>query len=144
GTRARFLTDLPREEMPSVYRAADLFALCSPKETLGTAFLEALASGVPCLGNRFPVIEWVIGDGGRTLGVEEPGALAAAIPQFLNPALRAEVGANARRHALERFSKTVVIDQQIQMYREVLADDGRRPGVLTKRDDVDRQEPIAR
>ena len=37
-------------DMPSVYRSADVFTLCSDKsEAFGIVYLEALASGLPCV-----------------------------------------------------------------------------------------------
>jgi glycosyltransferase involved in cell wall biosynthesis len=39
----------PRDLMPSVYRAADVFALASQREGFGLAIVEALGAGLPCV-----------------------------------------------------------------------------------------------
>ncbi len=48
GKRRFFHTTADRNEIPQYYRSADLFALCSESsEAFGTAYLEALATGLP-------------------------------------------------------------------------------------------------
>ena len=46
----RFLGKVPREDLPDVYRSADLFALPSTGEGFGIAFLEAMGCGTPAIG----------------------------------------------------------------------------------------------
>jgi glycosyltransferase involved in cell wall biosynthesis len=120
GARLHVLVDEPAERMPDVYRAADLFVLCSLREMLANASLEALASGVPCLMHRDPVAAWAIGDGGLLLDMTAAGALAAAIAAAAQPEMRRALAACARAHAVSRFSKASVIDQQLAMYEAVL------------------------
>ena len=120
GARAVFLVDASHEQMPDIYRAADLFVLCSLKEMLGSAFLEALATGVPCLGSTHPVTRWVIGEGGESVDMERLGALADAIASYRNPARRISAGERARMRAISGFSTEVVLAQQVAMYGEVL------------------------
>lgn len=123
GDRATFLVDYPREQMPDVYRAADLFVLCSFKEMLANATLEALASGLPCVMHRHPVAEWAIGEGGDTVDMEAPGPLASLIGTYRDASRRAAASVRARQQAAQRFATDVVMAQQMAMYREVL--DGR-------------------
>jgi glycosyltransferase involved in cell wall biosynthesis len=47
GSRVRFLPDLPRDAMPVLYQAADVFVLPSLSEMFGTVLIEAAASGLP-------------------------------------------------------------------------------------------------
>ena len=121
GSRAVFLVDAPREQMPDLYRAANLFVLCSLKEMLANALLEALASGLPCLMHREPVAQWAIGAGGVTIDMTAPGELAATVTAYLNDSLRRQAAAEARRKALACFATDVVLEQQVAMYRNVLA-----------------------
>ncbi|MCP4309319.1 MAG: glycosyltransferase family 4 protein [bacterium] len=46
----RFLRKVPREHLPDLYRAADLFALPSTREGFGIAFLESMSCGTPAIG----------------------------------------------------------------------------------------------
>jgi glycosyltransferase involved in cell wall biosynthesis len=124
GDRVRFLVNHPSERMPELYRLADLFVLCSLKEMLGTALLEACASQVPCLVHRHPVMEWVIGPGGEALDMTQEGALASALGRLLRePARRQELGAQARTYCVETFSSERVVSQYLDYYHFVLTHD---------------------
>ena len=120
GGRVVFLVDHPRERMPQLYRMADVFVLCSLKEMLANASLEALASGLPCLMHREPVAEWVIGAGGWTLDMTAEGALAGAIARLQDQPARRRAAEAARQQARKQFAKDVVLEQQVAMYREAL------------------------
>lgn len=48
--QVKFLGKVPREHLPDLYRASDLFALPSTGEGFGIAFLEAMACGTPAIG----------------------------------------------------------------------------------------------
>jgi 1,2-diacylglycerol 3-alpha-glucosyltransferase len=120
GERVRFLVRFPRARMPDLYRAADVFTLCSLKEMMPIALIEAAASGLPCLVNRHPVMEWMIGPGGRAIDMSQPEALATALANVLQDlALREMLGQAARRHCLAGFAKDVVLDRIIRYYHFV-------------------------
>src|SRR5262245_23408426 len=83
GDRVRFLIRFPRPRMPELYRTADVFALCSLFEMMPIALIEATASGLPCVVNRHPVMQWMTGPGGTWIDMAEPGGLAAALGRLL-------------------------------------------------------------
>ena len=120
GDRLHVLENLPYGEMPRLYGSADVFVLCAHEEIFGIAFLEAMATGVPCIGHTFPVTEWILGDGGTCVDMLEPGALAAELGRYAQDSFRAERGAEARRRAENMFSWEAVYPRMIEMYREVV------------------------
>jgi glycosyltransferase involved in cell wall biosynthesis len=109
-----------RSLMPTLYRAADVFALASFHEMMPIAILEAMASGVPVACNDTPVMSWMVGDGGCPTDITQPGALARQIELLCDLDLRRMRGENARRRAISVFSAEAVIPQMLRMYRVVL------------------------
>ena len=90
GDRVRFLPNYPRERMSELYQAADLFVLCSLKEMMPIALLEATASGLPSLVNRHPVVEWMVGGGGAAIEMGSDGVLRDALAGQLSDRSRLE------------------------------------------------------
>ena len=67
----RFVGHVPDEDLPALYRAADVFVMPSTGEGFGIVFLQAFASGVPVIGGA--------GDGSRgPLTDGEDGALVSS------------------------------------------------------------------
>jgi glycosyltransferase involved in cell wall biosynthesis len=122
--RIRFLLDCPRADMPAFYAALDAFVLPSLFEMMPIAVLEALASGLPVLANRHPVLEWMVGPGGACVDMTADGGLAGALA-VLAPGWVAERGGAARGHALRLFARDVVIGEYEGYYRRVLGRDQR-------------------
>ena len=107
--RVRFIGYVPMEDLPDLYRAADLFAMPSTGEGFGFVFLEAMACGTPAIGVAVAGARDALGDG--TLGwapLPEDFAttLAAAIDapppnrEALAAAVRERFGAAAFRDTL--------------------------------------------
>lgn len=75
----RFLGHVPYDEMPAVYRSADLLLLPSRAEGFPRTVLEALASDVPVVVSDLPQVRPVVlGGGGRTAPVGDATAFAEA------------------------------------------------------------------
>jgi glycosyltransferase involved in cell wall biosynthesis len=128
GERVRFLVRFPRERMPELYRAADLFVLGSLKEMMPIALLEATASGLPCVINAHPVMQWMIGPGGRAIDMAAEGVLAAELEKLLSNAQeRRELGRLARQHCEGTFSRDRVVDQILAYYDFVMHHDQKAP-----------------
>jgi phosphatidylinositol alpha-1,6-mannosyltransferase len=86
--QVRFLGMVPLEDLPDLYRAADLFALPSTGEGFGIVFLEAMASGTPAIGLAVGGASDALGDG--DLGV-------CPRPEEFDDALLAMLAARPRR-----------------------------------------------
>jgi len=59
--RYKIMTDCSRAQMPDLLRSMDVFVLTSLFEMMPIALLEALATGLPCVVNAHPVLEWMTG-----------------------------------------------------------------------------------
>lgn len=118
GERVRFLVRFPRTRMAELYRSANLFTICSLKEMMPIALLEATASGLPCVVNTHPVMEWMIGPGGKAIDMNGAGNLAATLAEMLRGSLR-ELGKAARQHCLANFAKDPVLDRILNYYEQI-------------------------
>ncbi len=126
GDRVRFLVRFPRSRMAELYRLADLFVLASLKEMMPIALLEAAASGLPCVINQHPVMQWMIGPGGVAIDMSQPGALAAELESLVSDRSgRQNLGRLAREHCQANFGKDRVVDQILAYYERVLASSNR-------------------
>ncbi len=124
GDRVRFLVRFPRPRMANLYRTADVFTLGSLKEMMPIALLEATASGLPCIVNQHPVMQWMIGPGGITADLDHENRWADTMALLLkNQQRREELGQLARAHCLQNFSRDRVIDRILQYYDFVLKHD---------------------
>jgi 1,2-diacylglycerol 3-alpha-glucosyltransferase len=132
GDHARILVGLPRERMPELYRSADIFVLASLMEMMPIALLEAMASGLPCLVHQHPILEWITGAGGAPTDMSQPASLARGLVALLeNAPHRYELGALARQHSVDNFSRARVVDQIVTYYECALKHDTAR--MLTDR-----------
>ena len=121
GERVKFLIRFPRARIADLYRSADVFVLGSLKEMMPIALLEATASGLPCVVNRHPVLQWMIGPGGSTIDMAASGALAGELGRLLEDApARERLSHLAREHCLAQFSGDAVVDQILAYYRQVV------------------------
>lgn len=122
GPRVRFLPDLPRERMAALYRAADLFTLPSLHEMFGIVLIEALASGLPVLCHDTPAFRGIVGPGGLFRDIAADDALAAALVEAFDPALRRTLAAAGRAHVEASYAEAPVIRDVLAMYAAVLAE----------------------
>jgi 1,2-diacylglycerol 3-alpha-glucosyltransferase len=117
GSRVKFLVRIPSDQMPTVYRAADIFTLCSLQEMMPIALLEAMASGLPCITHPFPVAQWMKGAGGEDVDMTSRGALALAWEHMVTDRdMRLRLGQAARRHCEDQFATDRVVDQILDYY----------------------------
>lgn len=105
-----------RAAMDRAYREATVFCVPTRFEPFGTAFVEAMTYGLPCVGPRAWAVPEIIahGETGLLVPPEDPQALAAALLTLLrDPARARAMGEAGRRRALERFTWTAAIDRML-------------------------------
>ena len=124
--RVVFTGGVPGEELPALYRAADVCVLpsISRLEAFGLVGLEAMASERPVVLSNIPGVREVLEDGkeGLLAGPADPEALAAKINTLLDdPTLRATMGVQGRERVLKHFTWDVVGAQFRRIYERLAA-----------------------
>ncbi|MCA9398645.1 MAG: glycosyltransferase family 4 protein [Candidatus Omnitrophica bacterium] len=119
GAKVVFLSDFPHERIQEVYAMADIFALCSLKDMMPIALLEALSSGLPAVVHQYPVEAWMVGEGGDVIDMSEEGKLAQTITKYLDESYKKDKSQKARAHAEKNFAKDVIMKQIYKMYELV-------------------------
>ncbi|MCX8007102.1 MAG: glycosyltransferase [Coriobacteriia bacterium] len=126
GQRVTIREPLPRRDLAAHYRAADVFCLPSVarSEAFGLVQLEAMASGTPVVSTRLTTgVPFVNQDGtsGLTVPPGDVGALADALRTLVgDQELRERLGAQARARVLSEFTRDLMVDRTLAVYREVL------------------------
>ena len=123
GDRVRFMVDRPRDDMPTIYRAADIFTITSLYETGSIAVIEAAATGLPIVCHDEPNFHALGGPSNRYVNMTQPAALAAALRVLASsPAQRVDIGRQSRAYAEATFSETAVIGRILDIYRAMMAE----------------------
>lgn len=101
------IMDAKNEDMPKIYRSADLFTLPSwDREAFGIVYLEALASGLGVVAPDDSSRREIIGDAGLFANVEDIAAYANVIRNALNIDWE-----DRPRKQAEKFSWEIISDQ---------------------------------
>jgi glycosyltransferase involved in cell wall biosynthesis len=119
-----------RQDVPRLLKAFDVFALSSDTEGLPMVLPEAMATCLPVVSTRVGGIGEVI-DEGRTGYLvargDEEGLRERLRVLFENRARAFELGQQARKVALARFSSTEMTAAYLRLYSQVLAERQRVP-----------------
>jgi len=78
----RFLGFVSDEDMPSLYRGAEVFVFPSMYEGFGLPLVEAMACGVPMVASDAPPAPELVGDAALLVPPLEPEAFAGAIARL--------------------------------------------------------------
>jgi glycosyltransferase involved in cell wall biosynthesis len=109
--------------MAAVLRQASIVCLPSYREGLPKALLEAAASGRAIVATDVPGCREVVRhrDNGLLVPVRDSAALSRALRQLLeDAALREQMGARGRALAEAEFSLERVVEETLDVYRELL------------------------
>jgi glycosyltransferase involved in cell wall biosynthesis len=131
GGTVTFTGRLNNEEMPSLYRSADIVVNPSLVDNMPVSILEAMASGVPVVSTRIGGIPFIIQDGSTGLLVpsREPSAIANAVTRLIRDPALARRLADTALNAVQQYSWERVRDRLLKIYGSVL---GTTSAVFTK------------
>jgi glycosyltransferase involved in cell wall biosynthesis len=127
--RVHFPGGVAHDELPDLFRAADVFVLPAVHDPAGNVdglpnvILEAMASGLPVVASAISGIPLAVVDGETGLLVPEgdPVALAGALGRLAaDPGLAREMGARGRERAVAELTWDAVAERYRRAYREVL------------------------
>jgi D-inositol-3-phosphate glycosyltransferase len=122
--RVRFLPPQTGDDLPALYRAADLVAVPSYNESFGLVALEAQACGTPVLAAAVGGLVTAVRDGvsGVLIDGHDPvdwaRTLASLLPERRR---RAALARGAERHARD-FSWTRTVSGLLAVYGEAIAE----------------------
>ncbi len=108
--QVRFLGKVPDEDLPDLYRAADLFVLPSTGEGFGIVYLESMACGTPVLGLNMGGVADALGDGELGTLIAPDADLAPVLQQLIDapaPDMPLLVDAVRKRFDMKAFRTRV-------------------------------------
>jgi glycosyltransferase involved in cell wall biosynthesis len=124
--RVRFVGAVPHADVARYLRLAEVFARPSLSEGLGTAFLEAMACGLPVVGTRTGGIPDFLIDGRTGLFCDpaRPDTIARTIVRLLRDgALAGELGRAGRTLVSDRYRWEAVAAQIGALYDRLVGED---------------------
>ncbi len=120
--RIRFLGARPHAEMPALLSSAELAVIPSLMEATSVAALEAMACELPVAASNVGGLpEIVDGEVGGLFEPGDPASLARTVVELLSSGDFAQMGAQARRRVVERWSNDRLVDRHVRVYEELLA-----------------------
>ena len=104
--------------------ALDIVVHPAEMEGLGVSLLQASAAAVPIVASRAGGLPEAVSDGVSGLLVtpgDVPGLVEALRRLLVDPALRRRLGEAGRRRILSGFTVETMVEGNIAVYREILA-----------------------
>ena len=116
----RLTGPLPDEDIPSLYRLADVVAMPSLREGFGLVVLEGLASGAPVVASCIaPFTEYLGGDDVSWADPFDVDSIAAALRHALSTRDPRRIARSASRLA-QRFSWRASAEHHVALYRAAI------------------------
>ncbi len=109
----------PFEQMPDLYRSADVFLHTKIEESFGNVYIEALSSGIPIVAHDDEVTRWILGNHAHLVDSTSAELLAAEIQKALPVSRGYDADAVAWAH--KRYAWAEVANQYEKFFEDTLA-----------------------
>ncbi len=117
-----FLGNVPRSDLPSLLRTAEVFCHPATWDNVPFAPLEAMACGLATVVSASGGLPEIVGNAGIVHQVGDDAELSAILINLLsNPSMRENLGKAARARVLERFTWQAMCDSYIELYDSLTA-----------------------
>jgi len=119
----RILGPLSQDALIEWYRKSDIVVVPSMLyESFSYTCAQAMAAGLPVIASQIGGIPETLGDCGVLVPVADSRSLAAALCELIQrPELRQDLGRNALCRAQQYFDSSIVAQQTVAAYRQILA-----------------------
>jgi glycosyltransferase involved in cell wall biosynthesis len=109
---------IPFNQLMSKLAEMDVFLHTSREESFGMVIVEAMAMGIPVVaGINSGGPEWILKDGGGLLvNINSVDDVKEALVNLMSPPVYSRCSEVARKVALNRFSKKIVVHQYLDAY----------------------------
>ncbi|GGK71254.1 glycosyltransferase family 4 protein [Haloarcula sebkhae] len=115
-----FLGRVPYQQMPSVFRAADLFVLPSRTEGFPRTVIEALACETPVVASNLEQTSKIVNQTGKTVQVGNIEGFATAISDLLSDEHRlSELGKHGREIVTTRYNWAETVQETTEILGQV-------------------------
>jgi glycosyltransferase involved in cell wall biosynthesis len=116
----RLLGYVPDDELPALYRQAELFVFPSRYEGFGLPPLEAMACGTPVLAADTSSLPEIVGSAGEIFPLKSPEGLAERLAVLLAAEDRLQAMGEAGLKRAAEFSWEKTARMTLRVYRQVL------------------------
>ncbi len=116
--RVEFRGIVSQENLPLELNKSEIFVLLSVSEGNPKVLLEGMSCGMPCLGSNIPSIREIIRDGenGILCQTDAESIHLGLVKLLENVDLRKQLGINARKTIMDRFSFEKIIEKELALY----------------------------
>ena len=103
------------DQMPDLYRSADVFLHLSKVESFGNVYLEAAATGLPVVAHDYALTRWILGDAPFLCDTDHQEILVGQLEDAL------AAGHQPVPDTLDRFTWSRIADEYRDFLRQTIA-----------------------
>ncbi|TSC96041.1 MAG: glycosyl transferase family protein [Parcubacteria group bacterium Athens1014_10] len=120
GNNIKFLGMVDQQTLVKCYSLADVFCLPSKTEPFGLVLIESMACGTPVVTNNTEIQKWIVNGGGTCVDVTNMNSLIEALEKYKDKKLISQIGEEARKNVLKRFTWDIAAEKYYQLFKELV------------------------